>query len=381
MSNPEDLTKVQLKEELVAHGVKLPPGQALKSVYVELYNSHISKDSGEFSSDDNVVQVQRSSSSKRSKRIANMVATGLLPVDENGGIYTSPGDEEHHDVQVYVKPEKSNSSRRKYKGRMPSFLTGDGGVEPVIMMEKIDTTLDKKKVISNSTSDLESLEHLTNAEITAKLKELGQYTGPVIATTRKVYLKRLKEVLQENVTDDHTEYSDEESVPKVPVTRSSSKRRTMMELSENPPLVSRKSQSCTSRIAQSLHVPVVQSSSCNMPIQRSFARKPDFEITDSPKSIASATRRRPLRTTALKDRKEEIPKIAQEINKTELVEEPTKIVTQQKSELAKVKTVKPERRWISVWVQVIITAALVLFIYLVVQTMESNPKAPSLPNP
>ncbi|XP_076813961.1 uncharacterized protein LOC143460367 isoform X2 [Clavelina lepadiformis] len=363
MSNPEDLTKVQLKEELVAHGVKLPPGQALKSVYVELYNSHISKDSGEFSSDDNVVQVQRSSSSKRSKRIANMVATGLLPVDENGGIYTSPGDEEHHDVQVYVKPEKSNSSRRKYKGRMPSFLTGDGGVEPVIMMEKIDTTLDKKKVISNSTSDLESLEHLTNAEITAKLKELGQYTGPVIATTRKVYLKRLKEVLQENVTDDHTEYSDEESVPKVPVTRSSSKRRTMMELSENPPLVSRKS------------------SSCNMPIQRSFARKPDFEITDSPKSIASATRRRPLRTTALKDRKEEIPKIAQEINKTELVEEPTKIVTQQKSELAKVKTVKPERRWISVWVQVIITAALVLFIYLVVQTMESNPKAPSLPNP
>ncbi|XP_076813964.1 uncharacterized protein LOC143460367 isoform X5 [Clavelina lepadiformis] len=307
MSNPEDLTKVQLKEELVAHGVKLPPGQALKSVYVELYNSHISKDSGEFSSDDNVVQVQRSSSSKRSKR--------------------------------------------------------------------------KKKVISNSTSDLESLEHLTNAEITAKLKELGQYTGPVIATTRKVYLKRLKEVLQENVTDDHTEYSDEESVPKVPVTRSSSKRRTMMELSENPPLVSRKSQSCTSRIAQSLHVPVVQSSSCNMPIQRSFARKPDFEITDSPKSIASATRRRPLRTTALKDRKEEIPKIAQEINKTELVEEPTKIVTQQKSELAKVKTVKPERRWISVWVQVIITAALVLFIYLVVQTMESNPKAPSLPNP
>ncbi|XP_076813962.1 uncharacterized protein LOC143460367 isoform X3 [Clavelina lepadiformis] len=355
MSNPEDLTKVQLKEELVAHGVKLPPGQALKSVYVELYNSHISKDSGEFSSDDNVVQVQRSSSSKRSKRIANMVATGLLPVDENGGIYTSPGDEEHHDVQVYVKPEKSNSSRRKYKGRMPSFLTGDGGVEPVIMMEKIDTTLDKKKVISNSTSDLESLEHLTNAEITAKLKELGQYTGPVIATTRKVYLKRLKEVLQENVTDDHTEYSDEESVPKVPVTRSSSKRRTMMELSENPPLVSRKSQSCTSRIAQSLHVPVVQS--------------------------ASATRRRPLRTTALKDRKEEIPKIAQEINKTELVEEPTKIVTQQKSELAKVKTVKPERRWISVWVQVIITAALVLFIYLVVQTMESNPKAPSLPNP
>ncbi|XP_076813963.1 uncharacterized protein LOC143460367 isoform X4 [Clavelina lepadiformis] len=337
MSNPEDLTKVQLKEELVAHGVKLPPGQALKSVYVELYNSHISKDSGEFSSDDNVVQVQRSSSSKRSKRIANMVATGLLPVDENGGIYTSPGDEEHHDVQVYVKPEKSNSSRRKYKGRMPSFLTGDGGVEPVIMMEKIDTTLDKKKVISNSTSDLESLEHLTNAEITAKLKELGQYTGPVIATTRKVYLKRLKEVLQENVTDDHTEYSDEESVPKVPVTRSSSKRRTMMELSENPPLVSRKS--------------------------------------------ASATRRRPLRTTALKDRKEEIPKIAQEINKTELVEEPTKIVTQQKSELAKVKTVKPERRWISVWVQVIITAALVLFIYLVVQTMESNPKAPSLPNP
>ncbi|CAK8681536.1 unnamed protein product [Clavelina lepadiformis] len=289
MSNPEDLTKVQLKEELVAHGVKLPPGQALKSVYVELYNSHISKDSGEFSSDDNVVQVQRSSSSKRSKR--------------------------------------------------------------------------KKKVISNSTSDLESLEHLTNAEIAAKLKELGQYTGPVIATTRKVYLKRLKEVLQENVTDDHTEYSDEESVPKVPVTRSSSKRRTMMELSENPPLVSRKS------------------SSCNMPIQRSFARKPDFEITDSPKSIASATRRRPLRTTALKDRKEEIPKIAQEINKTELVEEPTKIVTQQKSELAKVKTVKPERRWISVWVQVIITAALVLFIYLVVQTMESNPKAPSLPNP
>ncbi|CAK8681537.1 unnamed protein product [Clavelina lepadiformis] len=215
MSNPEDLTKVQLKEELVAHGVKLPPGQALKSVYVELYNSHISKDSGEFSSDDNVVQVQRSSSSKRSKR--------------------------------------------------------------------------KKKVISNSTSDLESLEHLTNAEIAAKLKELGQYTGPVIATTRKVYLKRLKEVLQENVTDDHTEYSDEESVPKVPVTRSSSKRRTMMELSENPPLVSRKSQSCTSRIAQSLHVPVVQSSSCNMPIQRSFARKPDFEITDSPKSISVST--------------------------------------------------------------------------------------------
>lgn len=42
------------------------------------------------------------------------------------------------------------------------------------------------------------LENLTDLEIRAKLIELGENVGPVTATTRKLYLKRLKSLLYQN---------------------------------------------------------------------------------------------------------------------------------------------------------------------------------------
>lgn len=57
-TDPNIFTKEQLKNELRTHGISLPPSDAKKSVYVELYRSEIldktRSERLEFSSDDEI---------------------------------------------------------------------------------------------------------------------------------------------------------------------------------------------------------------------------------------------------------------------------------------------------------------------------------------
>ena len=54
VSDPTSLTKDKLKKELAKFDVGLPSPDARKDVYVELYRRHILKETGEFSSDEDL---------------------------------------------------------------------------------------------------------------------------------------------------------------------------------------------------------------------------------------------------------------------------------------------------------------------------------------
>ena len=69
VSDPTTLTKDKLKKELSRLNVRLPPSDARKDVYVELYREHVlpllDKQVSEFSSDDEILIPKTQSKSPR----------------------------------------------------------------------------------------------------------------------------------------------------------------------------------------------------------------------------------------------------------------------------------------------------------------------------
>jgi len=180
------LTKEELRNALIAHGVTdLPPASAKKEELVSLYEEHVAptaNGSAEFSSDDEVYL--NSSPSKRAS------AASKASKASNSS-----------------KVSKSGSKSPKKK-----MANGDS-----MVVEGVD------------------IDALDDDELFEKLKENGVDVGPIVASTRPFYKKKLAMVLRgetlNGTNGNGAEYSDNDTDPetepeeeKTPASRKSTRR-------------------------------------------------------------------------------------------------------------------------------------------------------------
>ena len=172
------LTKEELRQALISHGVTdLPPTNAKKDELVSLYEEHVAPSangSADFSSDDEVdfksSPSKRASTASRASKVSN--------------------------VSKASKISKSSSKSPRKKAD-----AGDS-----IVAEELD------------------IDALDDDELFEKLKENGIDVGPIVASTRPFYQKKLAMVLRgesmngtngNGVGFSDTEEEDEEAEPEV----------------------------------------------------------------------------------------------------------------------------------------------------------------------
>jgi len=136
------MTKEELKNALINHGLSPPPASAKKEEFVAMYEEHVApidQDAGEFSSDDEVTLSPR-------KKVSQSSA-------------------------------KSTSSSKASKGRK-SLSGGDKGEESSLVVGDLD------------------VDSLEDEELFNLLKENGIAAGPIVASTRPFYKKKLALILK-----------------------------------------------------------------------------------------------------------------------------------------------------------------------------------------
>ncbi|XP_072418528.1 lamina-associated polypeptide 2, isoforms beta/delta/epsilon/gamma-like [Chiloscyllium punctatum] len=290
LQDPSVLTKERLKSELIAHSVQLPLGDQRKDVYVQLYLRHLTaRNSGrgaDFSSDEEA--------------------------DTGVGAAAAAGA----------------------RGR------GRAGRKSTKKTDK--TTVEEKEFIEVS--------DLSDEDLKEQLIKYGFSAGPIVATTRKVYEKKLEQLMdqgsvieenQPNGSTDSDQYSDTEeeivtekkelftSKTKTPViTR---QRKTEYSWVEQKEVV--KDNVREDMFPDQAPIPTGISATCRKPIRGAAGRPIEFTYKD-------ALPRRPL------------PKIQP--------------VTQVKLEKSK------SPRSVSIWIQIVVLLIVALFLLLVYQAMETN---------
>ncbi|XP_019400646.1 PREDICTED: thymopoietin isoform X3 [Crocodylus porosus] len=181
LADPSVLTKEKLKSELLANNVSLPGGEQRKDVYVQLYLQHLTA--------------------------RNALAPGPGPPDFSS-------DEEREPTPLGAR------------GR------GDGAAAGRKATKKTDKPRPEEK------DDLDVTE-LSNEDLQEQLVKYGVNPGPIVATTRKVYEKKLLKLMEQgpelkspaplptpaisssaentrqNGNNDSDQYSDNEEDPKV----------------------------------------------------------------------------------------------------------------------------------------------------------------------
>jgi len=137
------MTKEELKNALINHGLSPPPASAKKEEFVAMYEEHVApidQDAGEFSSDDEVTLSPRKKVSQSSAK-------------------------------------STSSSKASKKGRK-SASGGDQGEESSLVVGDLD------------------VDSLEDEELFNLLKENGIAAGPIVASTRPFYKKKLALILK-----------------------------------------------------------------------------------------------------------------------------------------------------------------------------------------
>nr|XP_056702116.1 thymopoietin isoform X4 [Euleptes europaea] len=186
LADPSVLTKEKLKSELIANNVSLPGGEQRKDVYVQLYLQHLTA--------------------------RNASAAPPQP--------DFSSDEERETTPLAVRNRAAGG--------------GGGGGGAVAVGRKATKKTDKPRP---DEKDDEDVTELGNEELKEQLMGYGVNPGPIVATTRKLYEKKLlklKEQTQElrsliptptvsssaennkqNGNNDSDQYSDNEEDPKI----------------------------------------------------------------------------------------------------------------------------------------------------------------------
>ncbi|XP_078409868.1 lamina-associated polypeptide 2, isoforms beta/delta/epsilon/gamma-like [Cetorhinus maximus] len=286
LEDPSVLTKERLKSELIAHSVKLPLGEQRKDVYVQLYLKH-------------------------------------LTARNSGRSPDFSSDEEESGL---------GAARGRGRGRAGKKAT-----------RKTDKTNVGEK-------DLIDVTELSDEDLKEQLVKYGFSAGPIVATTRKVYEKKLEQLMdqgsvteenQPNGSTDSDQYSDTEeeiisenkelftSKTKTPViTRH---RKTEYSWVEQKEVV--KDNLLEEMFPNQAPTPTGISATCRRPIRGAAGRPIEFMFKD-------ALPRRPL------------PKVQP--------------VTQVKPEKSK------NHRSVSIWMQIVVLLIVAFFLFLVYQAMETN---------
>nr|CAB3263060.1 uncharacterized protein LOC100187247 [Phallusia mammillata] len=484
MASGDSLTKEQLKEQLIANGIQLPSAKAPKAVYVDLYNSNIINNHGQFSSDDDThVDSSRGRKQKISQRTAkheesedltrltnSEIASRLKklgvkpgPIGQttrnvylkklskllSGNDQQTKHEENYSDEENEEKPAAPTVSMTRSSSRRRTMLLSDNPPQvstrrslslsnrtPALsapLAKSSSSTINKRRSVATfqetnisstqpslcqSTPNLSFLTPNWKSSQKATLhvtcpSSTNTLSKPVsVAQTTACELTpswvnvSLSEVVDKslNQNSDGTAFSldkfsdneepfdilDDETladgsynntvINKAEISRSTTLLHNSS-ISNNMTPIENKSKKIIPRKSEAQNKNG-ELSSPNFAHARTSTRYETFKSPNHATSsylkrahavCGSATRRRPLRSGTRSSTG--LTKTPEKIEKPSVETDGTPKPAAQETE----EQTSSERRWLPVWVQVIITLILVVFFYLVLQYLETNPPPPALP--
>ncbi|XP_066489897.1 thymopoietin isoform X4 [Tiliqua scincoides] len=318
LSDPSVLTKERLKSELVANNVSLPGGEQRKDVYVQLYLQHL---------------------------------TARNP--------PAPGAPAQPDFS-------SDDEREPARGRAAPAPSAPAG-------RKATKKTDKPRPEEQDDIDVTEL---GNEELKEQLLRYGVNPGPIVASTRKVYEKKLlklKEQGQElrsliptqvasssaennkqNGSNDSDQYSDNEEEPK---TEFKLERREPLKGKTKTPVTLKQR-----RFAE--HNQVMEKTSVEERRLERDILKEMFPYEASTPTGISASCRRPIKGAAGRPIEHSDFRLEETYSSKYI---PKYVAS------ADVKLEKPTvKRSIPMWIKILLFVVVTVFLFLVYQSMETN---------
>ncbi|XP_071408136.1 thymopoietin isoform X4 [Pithys albifrons albifrons] len=315
LADPSVLTKEKLKSELIANNVSLPGGEQRKDVYVQLYLQHL---------------------------------TARNPPAIAQPDFSS--DEEREPTPLGARSRGAAAAGRK-------------------ATKKTDKPRPEEK------DDLDITE-MTNEDLQDQLVKYGINPGPIVATTRKLYEKKLLKLMEqgpelkapeplpaisatentrENGNNDSDQYSDNEDDPK-----------TELRLEKREPL---KAQTKTSVVLKQKkgveHNQVVERTATEERRVERDILKEMFPYEVSTPTGISASCRRPIKGAASRPIEHSDFRMDESFSK----------YVQKYSTSTDIKSEKPptkKERSVPLWIKVLLFVVVSVFLFLVYQSMETN---------
>ncbi|XP_060633256.2 thymopoietin isoform X5 [Anolis sagrei] len=325
LSDPSVLTKEKLKSELIANNVSLPGGEQRKDVYVQLYLQHLTA-------------------------------------------RNAPGPPAQPDFSSDEERERAPAARNRGGG--------GGGAAAASAGRKVTKKTDKPRTEEQDDIDVTEL---SNEELKNQLLKHGLNPGPIVATTRKLYEKKLLKLKEsgqdissfvptpavsssaenskQNGNDDSDQYSDSEEDPK-----------TEFKLEKREPLKGKVKASVTLRQRRTAeHNQVTEKTSTEEKRLERDILKEMFPYEVSTPTGISASCRRPIKGAAGRP----VDHGDFHLDETYSSKYISKYAT---SGLSNVKTEKPtvKKRSIPLWIKFLLFIVVAVFLFLVYQSMETN---------
>ncbi|XP_032819280.2 uncharacterized protein LOC116947531 [Petromyzon marinus] len=337
VEDPASLTKERLKSELLAHKVALPTGEQKKDVYVKLYLKHVTP-----------------------KRSGVRARAGLRA--------DFSSDEEEQ------QPPRASPNRKSTR-------------KTVVQVTPVKETVTITEIIEEK-----DITKMSDMELLKLLSQYGLNSGPIIATTRKVYESKLMKAMKEGTPATNTKaveeaYSDDddENNGKEAAEAKDKEVKEPKGNSIQTPLASRSTRSAKVKVTKETTTTTMTTTSTMSKRSLKNFKEPSIEVMSSPKGI-NATRRRPLHSSAEPSARGEDLLVRRE---TVTVTSAAPAYARANAQLAPAKPVRATdsgtatravaHRRFPVWLRVLLVLALVVFLALVYANMESNEPKPTPP--
>ncbi|XP_074758800.1 thymopoietin isoform X8 [Athene noctua] len=314
LADPSVLTKEKLKSELIANNVSLPGGEQRKDVYVQLYLQHL---------------------------------TARNPPAAAQPDFSS--DEEREPTPLGARNRGAAAGRKATK--------------------KTDKPRPEEK------DDLDVTE-MSNEDLQEQLVKYGLNPGPIVATTRKLYEKKLLKLMEqgpelktpvslpvisstaestrENGNNDSDQYSDNEEDPK-----------TELRLEQREPLKARMKTPVALKQRRVVeHNQVLERTTEERRVERDILKEMFPYEVSTPTGI-SASCRRPIKGAASRPIEHSDFRMEESFSK----------YVPKYGTSTDIKSEKPptkKERSISLWIKVLLFFVFSVFLFLVYQSMETN---------
>ncbi|KAM4782868.1 thymopoietin isoform 7-T7 [Cyanocitta cristata] len=314
LADPSVLTKEKLKSELIANNVSLPGGEQRKDVYVQLYLQHL---------------------------------TARNPPALAQPDFSS--DEEREPTPLGARSRGAAAAGRK-------------------ATKKTDKPRPEEK------DDLDITE-MSNEDLQEQLMKYGVNPGPIVATTRKLYEKKLLKLMEQgpelkapvplpaisttentrqNGNNDSDQYSDNEEDPKTELRLE--KREPLKARTKTPVALKQK------RVVE--HNQVLERTTEERRVERDILKEMFPYEVSTPTGI-SASCRRPIKGAASRPLE----------HSDFIMEESYSKYAQKYGTSADIKSEKPpikKERSVPLWIKVLLFVVVSVFMFLVYQSMETN---------
>ncbi|XP_059702717.1 thymopoietin isoform X5 [Haemorhous mexicanus] len=314
LADPSVLTKEKLKSELIANNVSLPGGEQRKDVYVQLYLQHL---------------------------------TARNPPALAQPDFSS--DEEREPTPLGARSRGAAAAGRK-------------------ATKKTDKPRPEEK-------DGLDITEMSNEDLQEQLMKYGVNPGPIVATTRKLYEKKLLKLMEQgpdlkapvplpaipttentrqNGNNDSDQYSDNEEDPKTELRLE--KREPLKARTKTPVALKQK------RVVE--HNQVLERTTEERRVERDILKELFPYEVSTPTGI-SASCRRPIKGAASRPLE----------HSDFILEESYSKYAQKYGTSADIKSEKPpikKERPVPLWIKVLLFVIVSVFMFLVYQSMETN---------